>query len=129
MSKVISFIKDPHVVIECPHTDNATLLCEYRILIDLGDNGVVLISTTAEEMQEGYTAEEFYSERAPLRKELEDVTEGCIIDSIKAWRNADRNTTGESPADTAKWVLRQFVKAGMIRIGDEIYSNVMKHFK
>jgi hypothetical protein len=115
-SRVIQVLRDPHVVLECSE-DKATLLCEYRTLIELEGGEVVLISTTADDMKEGYTAEELYGECGHFGKEIEDVTEDCIIDSIEAWRNADRNTIDEPPAVTAKWVLSQFVKAGMIRKG------------
>lgn len=127
-SKVIQVLRDPHVVLEC-FEDRATLLCEYRTLIELEGGEVALISTTADEMQGGYTAEEFYRECGLVRREVEEVTEDCIIDSIEAWRDPRRNGFDELPIDTAKWVLRQFVKAGMIRIGDELYDNVMKHFR
>ena len=127
-SRVIQVLRDPHVVFDS-YEDKATLLCEYRTLIELEGGEVVLISATADEMKEGYPAEELWSECGCYRSEVEDVTEDCIINSIEAWRHANRNSTDESPDDTVKWVLRQFVKAGMINIGDELYDNVMKHFR
>lgn len=127
-SRVIQVLRDPHVVVECSE-DKATLLCEYRTLIEMGNGEVILISATADEMQGGYTAKELYEECGHGRREVEDVTEDSIIDSIEAWRNPSRNSTDELPIDTAKWVLRQFVKAGMIKMGDELYNNVMKRFK
>lgn len=127
-SKVIQVLRDPHVVFDS-YEDKATLLCEYRTLIELKGGEVVLISATADEMQGGYIAEELYEECGHDRREVEDITADCIIDSIEAWRTPSRNSTDESPADTAKWVLKQFVITGMIRIGDELYDNVMKHFR
>jgi len=124
MSKVISFIKDPHVVIECRHTDNATLLCNYRVLVQDDDGGVYIRSLAEIDIDGDLDADDIINSNY---EECEIATKEIIQQSIDAWLSPERNGNGESPKKTAEYVLRQFLRASMI--DKDTYREILSEYE
>lgn len=124
MGKVISFIKDPHVVIESPYFDKATLLCNYRVLVQDDDGGIYVRSLTEIDIDGDRNAHNIINSSY---EEIEIATKDIILQSIEAWISPKRNHAGVSPKENAEYVLRQFLRANMI--DKETYSEILAQYE
>lgn len=122
--KVISFIKDPHVVFEDTNYDRATLYSGYRVLIEDMDGGIYVRSLSEIDVDGDQTAGDIVSRDY---KDCVDATHDVIVQSIEAWLSPKRGGKRETAKETAEDVLKQFLRAKMI---DQVtYDEILSEYK
>lgn len=122
--KVISFIKDPHVVFEDTNYDRATLYSGYRVLIEDMDGGIYVRSLSECDVDGDQTAGDIVSRNY---EDCVDATHDVIVKSIEAWRSPKRNSSRWSEKETAEYVLKQFLRANMIDQAN--YDEILSEYK
>ena len=110
-AKVISFVKDPHIVFIDSSTPRPTEFCPCRVMVEDGEGYIYVRSLAESDIEGDLTAEDIINLDY---KECWEVNYGVIMDSIKAWREPGRSDPCESELDTALYVLSQFKKANML---------------
>ena len=119
MSKVISFVRDPHIVSVELSTGNATMYSGYRVLIQDEDGGIYIRSLTDTDIDGTLDADDILDLDY---KDCEEASKEVIRESIQAWR------TDSTPVRlTAESVLTEFLRAKMI--DQKMFNEILAEYE
>jgi hypothetical protein len=124
MSKVISFIKDPHIVSVELSTGNATMYSGYRVLIQDEDGGIYIRSLTDTDIDGTLNADNIINLDY---KDCEVATKEVIRESIMTWRSRECDCGGGTLRETAEYVLTDFLRAKMIDM--KMYNEILSEYE
>jgi len=124
MSKVISFIRDPHIVCENKGTAPITLYSGYRVLIQDEDGGIYVRSLTDYDIDGSLDADDILDLGY---KDCEEASKEVIRESIKAWHSPERNSSSETLRETAEYVLTDFLRAKMI--DQKMFNEILAEYE
>ena len=115
MSKVISFIKDPHLAFINNEVPRCLLLCEYRILVENNEGFYKLISASKDDFAGiGASLDEIES-NLHLRECLVCTPE-IVVEQVDYWVNNDH----ADPYKTLLEIIEYIGKAGVVLSGADM---------